>query len=200
MTPAPPVALRNYARVACRRPLTGHPPVPRNCCDERVPRQKQSALHVTGRRVPVELALTTAREEVTTNTEPMGSHPASASALSTGASSALLPRRFQPQLTLGFQHDLSQLAAELITLTVEERLTRLSAAIDVVETSRIELVELGVPAGKLQPTIAYSVIEVPPLLRTSERLARVVSASEEGEARCPRGIRGRTRWSSGARR
>src|SRR5207245_8713616 len=87
----------------------------------------------------------------------MGSHPAAASALGAGTPSPLLPRRFQPQLTLGFQHDLSQLAGELITLGVEQRLTRLSAAIDVVETSRIELVELGVPAGKLQPTIAYSV-------------------------------------------
>ncbi|MFL5958654.1 MAG: Druantia anti-phage system protein DruA [Gaiellaceae bacterium] len=101
--------------------------------------------------------MTTARDEITTNNESMGSHPAAASALGAGAPSALLPRRFQPQLTLGFQHDLSRLASELITLGVEERLTRLSAAIDVVETSRIELVELGLPPGRLQPTIAYSV-------------------------------------------
>lgn len=87
----------------------------------------------------------------------MATHPTTASATGTGAPSSLLPRRFQPQLTLGFQHDLSQLASDLVALDHEMRLTRLSAAIDVVETSRIELVELGLPPGRLQPTIAYSV-------------------------------------------
>src|SRR5262249_4226806 len=61
------------------------------------------------------------------------------------------------QLTLGFQHDLFQLAADLMRLGVGERQAHLSAALDVVETSRIELVELGVPTERLQPTIAYAV-------------------------------------------
>jgi hypothetical protein len=100
--------------------------------------------------------LTTAHEPTTSTAEPMGTLAAAASTPTT-APSPLLPRRFQPQLTLGFQHDLSQLAGDLIRLEREKRLARLTVAIDVVETSRIELVELGVPPGRLQPTIAYAV-------------------------------------------
>lgn len=78
-------------------------------------------------------------------------HPASDSRL------GLLPRRFQPQLTLGFQQDLSALTADLAELPSETQRQRLEEAIDVVDTSRIELSELGVLGSKLQPTVAYGV-------------------------------------------
>ncbi len=78
-------------------------------------------------------------------------HPASDPRL------GLLPRRFQPQLTLGFQQDLSALAADVAELPSETQRQRLEEAIDVVDTSRIELSELGVLGSALQPTVAYSV-------------------------------------------
>lgn len=72
-----------------------------------------------------------------------------------GAMEALLPRRFQPALTLGSQLDLLSLVEEVRRLDAGRGAARVGEAVGVVECRRLDLLEAGVGSADLRPTVAY---------------------------------------------
>jgi hypothetical protein len=72
-----------------------------------------------------------------------------------GVLEALLPRRFQPNLTLGYQLDLLALVEEIRRLDAARAAARVGEAVGVAECRRLDLLEAGVGAGNLRPTMAY---------------------------------------------
>lgn len=67
----------------------------------------------------------------------------------------LEPRRFRPRLSLGYQQDLFALAQDIEDLPAEDRITRIRASIDTVETHRSMLRERGVSPDDLGSSVIY---------------------------------------------
>lgn len=72
-----------------------------------------------------------------------------------GTLEALLPRRFQPALTLGSQLDLLALVEQIRGLNSPQAVERVGEAVGVVESRRLDLLEAGVEAADLRPTVAH---------------------------------------------
>lgn len=69
--------------------------------------------------------------------------------------STLVPRRFQPALTLGHQMDLLALAQDARHRDTPGATGLIGYAIGVAETRRAALADAGVPLGEFKPTAAY---------------------------------------------
>lgn len=66
------------------------------------------------------------------------------------------PRRFRPRLSYGYHQDLVALVKDQAGLPFTERVDRVRASIDTIETHRIQLSALGVTPDDLEPTIFYA--------------------------------------------
>lgn len=94
-----------------------------------------------------------------------------------GALEALLPRRFQPALTLGSQLDLLALVEQVRRLDGPRAAERVGEAVGVVESRRLDLLEAGVGAGDLRPTVAH----VAALRMLRDLLAQGWQADRDGD-------------------
>jgi Domain of unknown function (DUF4338) len=65
------------------------------------------------------------------------------------------PRRFRPQLTLGYYQALQALVQDLDGQSREESIRRVRSSIDVGETRKVQLQGMAVGDERLQPTVVY---------------------------------------------
>jgi len=68
----------------------------------------------------------------------------------------LEPRRFRPRLSIGYHQDLHALASQMQAVaSLEERIHLIRSCLDTTEVWRLRLLDLGVGADDLQPTIVF---------------------------------------------
>ena len=65
------------------------------------------------------------------------------------------PRRFRPQLTLGYYQALQALVQDLEGQSREESIRRVRSSIDVGEARKVQLQGMAVNDERLQPTVVY---------------------------------------------